>query len=1013
MSKVIKRDGRIVLFDKDKIVSAVTKAMSSIEEMDEALALSIAKDVDAQLNGSFEISVEDIQDIVENFLMAKASSTLAKSYILYRHKRAEVREVKDFLGIEDDLKFGVNALALLDKRYLKTVDDKKETPSQMFRRVARSVASVERKYGNNPAYWSRVFYNLMSNQIFMPNTPCVPSGTKIITGSGVQSIECIEVGDMVVTHNNKLKPVTKTFVREYSGDVIKIRVKGTSNPLTFTPDHPIYSVLATCRCCGSTGRYLENNLVGVTFNNADSIVKGDLVALSFNSTVGNKTVSPDFARFLGYWFGDGYSREYATSVCFNSKQNEWVKDCAAIISSEFGLDPKYEYRDNAVIVGFNSKEKSKLFISFGKSLSRTIPSYIMESDIKTQRQFLIGIYRAEGSCTSREIEWSVRNELLAKQVKQLLFRIGIVPRLSARKNGDYRIVFSKRKAPEFVNEVFGGGLVKHSTRNDFPTINGILFAPVLSVERCQFSGKVYNIEVADDNSYSVENVSVHNCLANAGNKELNCLFACYAFNVGDSIDEIFQTVKDCAIVQKTGGGVGLCLSDLRPCGDVVKSTEGVATGPVDFMRAFDITSDVIKQGGIRRGGNLGLLSINHPDIVRFIKCKENEKLYNNFNISVSIPDSFMRAVKNDSEVPLINPHTRKTVNKVKARELFRLVAESAWNNGEPGIIFWDKLQADNPTPSLGDLIVNLCGEQPLLPYEACCLGSINLAKFADDGKIIYSSLKKVVQHTVRFLDNVIDASDYPLEKIRETVMSNRKIGLGIMGFADLLFYLGIPYNSDDALVIAEEIMDFINVEAIRESKKLAEDRGDFPNILISPFDSPMRNATLTTIAPTGSVSMIAETSNGMEPVYGIVFSRQNILEGRSFFEVNKAFESIAKREGWYSQELITRIAKNKGSVNGISDVPKNQQKILITALEVEPEWHVKMQAAFQKHISNSISKTVNLPTTATVDDVEKIIKLGYDCNLKGLTVFRNESRSEQVMKTNDLCIECDGGTCSV
>jgi ribonucleoside-diphosphate reductase alpha chain len=671
--RVIKRDGRIVKYNPDKIVLAVTKAMKSIGKVDESIAKSVADTVTNSLNGNKEISVEEIQDKVENALIKFGDAKLAKTYILYRAQRAQVRGFREAIGLEgDELKLGVNALALLDKRYLKSFDGKKETPSIMFRRVARHVASVEKSYGSNPEYWSKVFYNLMANQMFLPNTPC---------------------------------------------------------------------------------------------------------------------------------------------------------------------------------------------------------------------------------------------------------------------------------------------------------------------------------------------------LANAGNKDLNYLFACYAFEVGDSMEDILQTAKDCGMVQKTGGGVGLNISKLRPSGDKVKSTEGVASGPIDFMRIYDTISDVIKQGGIRRGGNLGLLLVNHPDIIEFVKCKNDETKLNNFNISVAITDDFMRCVETGEDFPLINPKDGSVATKVNPRHLFRFIAESAWRNGEPGFVFWDKIERDNPTPKQGHLIKNLCGEQDLLPYEACCLGSINLDKFVEDGQIVYNSLRKVVHHSVRFLDDVIDASNYPLEKISERVHGNRKIGLGVMGFANMLFMLGVPYDSEEAETIASDVMNFISSEAKKASARLAEDRGDFQTIGESVVKSPRRNATLTTIAPTGSISIIAETSSGIEPIFAIVYQKTNILENNTFFEVNPIFEDVAKREGWYSTALITKIIKNGGTLNGLSEVPEKWQKIFRTALEISPEWHIRMQAAFQNNVDNAISKTINMSNGATVEDVEQAILLGYKLNLKGLTVFRNQSRSKQVLET--LCVECEEGVCPI
>lgn len=669
--RIVKRDGRIVKYNEDKILNAVLKAMRSVDEVDSVVAEDIAKRVTSTINGSKEISVEEIQDKVEDHLIRMASPKLAKAYILYRAERSQVRDFRQAIGVEDDLKFGVNALSLLEKRYLKRVDGKKETPSQMFRRVSRAVSSAEKAYGNNPDYWSKTFYNLMANRYFLPSTPV---------------------------------------------------------------------------------------------------------------------------------------------------------------------------------------------------------------------------------------------------------------------------------------------------------------------------------------------------LANAGNAEGLCLFACFGFTIDDSMENILQVAKDSGMVQKAGGGVGLNLSKLRPKDDSVRTTSGVASGPISFMRIFDVISEVTKQGGIRRGGNLGLLLVSHPDIIDYIGCKSDEHTLNNFNISVAITDEFMKAVEDDSDFTLINPRDSKPVGKIGAKRLFRLIAESAWKNGEPGVVFWDTIQKDNPTPEFGPLIVNLCSEQPLLDGEACCLGSINLEKFVDDGKIVYNSLRKVVQHSVRFLDDVLDVSSYPLERIEKTCRGNRKIGLGVMGFANMLVRMEIPYDSDEALSVAEDVMSFINFEARKTSAKLADERGDFPNISQSVLTSPRRNATLTTIAPTGSIGMIAETSGGIEPLFAVVYKRTNILEGNTFFEVNPIFEEIGKKEGWYKPELITKIIRLGGKVAGLSDVPVRWQKVFRTALEVSPEWHVRMQAAFQRHTENSISKTINMKYEATIDDVEGAIRLAYEMRLKGLTVFRNNSRSKQVLQ----CIECEeDGICPI
>ncbi len=488
-------------------------------------------------------------------------------------------------------------------------------------------------------------------------------------------------------------------------------------------------------------------------------------------------------------------------------------------------------------------------------------------------------------------------------------------------------------------------------------------------------------------------------LMNAGTK-LQQLAACFVLPVGDTISEIFDAVKYTALIHKTGGGTGFSFSRLRPKNDVVQSTGGIASGPLSFMRVFDVATDVIKQGGKRRGANMGILRYDHPDIFDFITAKSNEGVLSNFNISVGITEDFMKAVQNGEEIDLINPRDGKSVRKVKASVIFDLLVYNAWKSGDPGIIFLDRLDRDNPTPHIGHIeSTNPCGEQPLLPYEACNLGSINLSKMARNGSIDYELLKDVVHKSVHFLDNVIDMSRFPLKQITNMVNGNRKIGLGVMGFADLLIQLNVAYNSEKALEVAEEIMKFIATEAKKKSQELAKIRGPFPNFKGSVFDMkgepPIRNATLTTIAPTGTISIIGNCSSGIEPLFAVVYVR-NVMEGTELLEVNNYFEDIAKKQGFYSDDLMREVAKT-GSLHDIRGIPEKVKRLFVTAHDIEPEWHVRMQAAFQKYVDNAVSKTVNLPYYATPHDVEKIYILGYELGVKGITVYRDRSKSEQVI----------------
>lgn len=493
-------------------------------------------------------------------------------------------------------------------------------------------------------------------------------------------------------------------------------------------------------------------------------------------------------------------------------------------------------------------------------------------------------------------------------------------------------------------------------------------------------------------------------LMNAG-VALGQLSACFVLPVEDSISEIFDSLKNMALIHQSGGGTGFSFSHLRPKGDMVRSTRGVASGPVSFMKVFDAATGVMKQGGKRRGANMGILNADHPDIVEFITAKGDEVTLANFNISVGVTDEFMEAVKKKGKWPLINPRTNKELRTVNADDIFNLMVNNAWRSGDPGLIFLDEINRHNPTPHLGRLeATNPCGELPLLPYESCNLGSINLAGMVDDGRINRTRLKDTVQTCVRFLDNVIEASKFPLPVIeRMTKEGNRKIGLGVMGFADALIKLGIPYNSEEALETADNLMKFILDEAQKTSVKLAAARGAFPNYKGSIYDRPgglkMRNATVISIAPTGTISIIAGCSSGIEPLFALAFVR-NVMEGTRLLEANPVFEQIARERGFYSRELMEKIAR-KGTVQGAPEVPGDVARFLVTDWDIDPEWHVRMQAVFQKYSDNSVSKTVNLPAESSPEDIRRIYTMAYDLKCKGITVYRYGSKKDQVLSLPD------------
>jgi ribonucleoside-diphosphate reductase alpha chain len=473
-------------------------------------------------------------------------------------------------------------------------------------------------------------------------------------------------------------------------------------------------------------------------------------------------------------------------------------------------------------------------------------------------------------------------------------------------------------------------------------------------------------------------------LMNAG-RELGQLAACFVLPVEDSLDSIFTSVKETAKIHQSGGGTGFSFSRLRPKGDVVRSTMGAASGPVSFIRVFNMATEVIKQGGTRRGANMGILRVDHPDIEAFVTIKNDPGELTNFNLSVAVTDDFFRSCRKNGSLALVNPRNNETVRTIRALDLLDLIAQCAFRSGEPGLLFIDTINRSNPTPHLGPIeATNPCGEQPLLPYESCCLGSLDVAKVVRGGRIDYNKLKVLVHDAVRFLDDVIDAGRYPIEAIRDMSRANRKIGLGVMGFAHMLIKLGIPYDSDEAVTTARSLMYFINSESKAASRELAEERGVFPNYRGSIWDKKgvrLRNATTTTIAPTGTLSIIAGTSSGIEPVYDIEYSR--VLFGGLRMDMT---DPLYKR------------------MDGILD-PDRLKTLFRKAHDVGPEWHLAIQGAFQDHVDNAVSKTINLGATATPDDIRSIYFKAWEMGLKGITVFRDTSREAQVLscRTQQTC----------
>ncbi len=516
-------------------------------------------------------------------------------------------------------------------------------------------------------------------------------------------------------------------------------------------------------------------------------------------------------------------------------------------------------------------------------------------------------------------------------------------------------------------------------------------------------------------------------LMNAGTA-LGQLSACFVLPVDDTIEDIFDAVKNMALIQRTGGGTGFSFSRLRPKGSIVSSTGGRSSGPVSFMKIFDSATENIKQGGRRRGANMGVLRVDHPDILDFITAKLGEGELRNFNLSVGITDAFMGALEGDGMFGLVDPRSGGVAGRLRAREVFEKIAECAWTTGDPGVLFLDTINRSHPLRALGEIeSTNPCGELPLLPYESCNLASVNLSAMVDNNgaSVDWEKLGSLVRDGVRFLDDVIDVNRFPLPQIGSVTGGNRKIGLGVMGFAEMLIKLGISYNSAQAVDFAGELMSFIYGEALRASTELAQERGVFPNWERSTYareGKRLRNGTLTSVAPAGTISIIAGTTSGIEPLFALAYGRRNVLGGETLYEINPVFlERIRKLhlfpEGFHDRFL--RELLESGDISGAKAIPDEVKRIFVTALDIPYEQHIRIQAAFQKHVDNSVSKTVNMPESATVKDVKEAYMLAYGLGCKGITVFRCGSGKQHVLEIGadesafekEYFIKCDPGAC--
>jgi len=917
------------------------------------------------------------------------------------------------------------------------------------------------------------FYDLMTQKLFMPNTPaianfgnplgmgsaCFHPNQPIMTEKGPKEIKDIKVGDLVLTHKGRFRKVEKLYVRN-TDSLYKLNCSKLPKPsMLMTEEHPILS-------------YNDNKIQWTQLN---MLNEGDYVALSYPAETEDVTeikvrdilknvnlnerdecsyeykggkfedfvhttkpvkntiiVDNDLMKLFGYYLSEGsITDKDCVRFTFSNDEEDYCKEVIFIMEEKFGVSARIEKTNKETRKWLSLRFHSAILARFFENIlgrgfnKKHVPQWILKLPQNKQKGLMAGLIRGDGTIFKNSHKTNAKlvmcNQNVVYAFWQMSMRCGVFTALgkeSMPKLGTtqpYRCTISGENGLMLINELFDRQEVDSGYKPNTIVADGITFTEIDGISKVDYVGPVYNLEVEEDHSYVANMVSVHNC---------------FVLDVPDSIDGIMETLKNTAIVFKAGGGMGYNFSKLRPEGDFVSSTGGVASGPISFMRLFDTMTEVIKQGGIRRGANMGILNSNHPDIEKFITAKEGNKALRNFNISVLIMSDFWKYYESNEPYPLINPKDDSVVRYVNPRVLFDKIVYQAWESAEPGVIFFDKVNDYNPFyEHLGPIVTtNPCGEVLLYPNEPCNLGSINVWAFARQDEesnnfVDWDALKKVTKSCTRFLDNVIDVNNFPLKAIEEMSLATRKIGLGVMGVADLLYEIRLPYNTEEGRKFMEKIMQFIAYWSKVESIELAKMRGNLPYYSKSFYKKgrlPIRGADLkdewqfdwdklsndiknygirngytTIIAPTGSISMIAGCSSGMEPVYSLVFEK-NVKVG-SFYYVDPAGEKLLREEGLYNDKLMEDINEHKGTLQGIEYVPENIRSVLVTAMDITPEEHIRALASFQKWVDSSISKTNNFPANATVEDMRESYILAYKLGCKDVTVFRDSSIKDQVL----------------